>query len=97
MVKMANLVMSILPSFKKLVILKRWRSIDHSWEHPAWLAPRRKRRAQVSWVVKPPCPALHPPPPASSPIPELFIIKELPDTECELGAQLDFVLSYFPP
>ena len=35
-------------------------------------------------------------PPASFPIPELFIIKELPEMECELGAQLDFVLSCFP-
>lgn len=36
-------------------------------------------------------------PPASFPISELFIIKELPEMECELGAQLDFVLSCFPP
>ena len=35
------------------------------------------------------------PPPASSPILELFIIKELPEMECELGAQRDFVLSCF--
>ena len=34
-------------------------------------------------------------PPASFPILELFIIKELPEMECELGAQCDFVLSCF--
>lgn len=34
--------------------------------------------------------------PASFPIPELFIIKELPEMECELGAQLDLFYLIFP-
>lgn len=35
-------------------------------------------------------------PPTSFPLPELFIIEELLEMECELGAQLDFVLSCSP-
>lgn len=46
--------------------------------------------------AEPPCPIPNPLPPASFPIPGPFIIKELPEMECELGAQLDFVLSCFP-
>lgn len=63
------------------------------WALPYWPAEKHRGRSQVERSGEPHCPNLHPPPSASFPIPELFIIEELPEMECELGAQRDFVLS----
>lgn len=93
-VKMVNFT-SILP-WIKIISFKKEKEAKAP-ARPVGPAPRasredqetnglRGRTAQISTRL----------PPASFPIPELFIIKELPEMECELGAQLDFVLSCFP-
>lgn len=97
MVKMVNFVMPILPWLKIIIQKKKeakvpahpWRLCltgrreKHRGRSPGNSLPGRTTRISIHL------------PPTSFPIPELFIIKELLEMKCELGAQLDFVLSCF--
>lgn len=98
MVKTVNFVMPILP-WLKIIIQKKekeakvpahpWRlCLTGCWEKHRGRSPGNGLPGRTTRI------SIHLPP-TSFPIPELFIIKELLEMKCELGAQLDFVLSCF--